>query len=87
MKENKPVINPCFWMVGLLNRLVEGKLGGVLAWYTKKHTDQCEKCGPALKALLALRDGLKKACGEEAVGLSDDRWARIQAACDHAEGA
>ncbi len=81
----RPVINPCPWMKGLLARLVEGTLTGPLGWYARKHVDRCDKCGPAYKALLALRTGLKSlGQGKVADGLlSEDRWKAIENVCDH----
>lgn len=74
------VLKPCWWMTNLIHRLVEGSLKGPLKWFVNAHVDRCEHCGPAFKALLALRNGLNQ-MGREESALSEDRWKKIQEAC------
>jgi hypothetical protein len=68
-----------------VSQMADGTLSGLFAWYVRAHVKRCHKCGPAYRALLSLREGLKRA-GQESVAtsiLGEERWRRIEEACSH----
>ena len=76
-------IDPCHHMKVLLSRLSDGSLTGLGKWYTKLHAAGCPKCGTALEALRQLPPTLREMAEKEAtdsdpLGLSADRWKRIE---------
>ena len=81
----KDTFTPCPGMVHPINRLVDGSLHGIWAWYVRAHVSRCARCGATYKALLKLREGLRKIGQAEAATklLGEDRWNSIEAACDH----
>jgi hypothetical protein len=70
-------------MVNPINRLVDGELKGIMAWYVRSHVARCHRCGPTYKALLKLREGLRKiGQADLATGvLTEKRWQEIEDAC------
>ena len=76
-------LNPCPGMVKPISRLVDGNLGRFMTWFIKSHTDKCPKCKATYKAMLSLREGLRKAGRESTASnlLSEDQWRKIEEAC------
>lgn len=73
-------MTPCRHMGGMLSRLADGRLGWIARLYAEAHLRRCPKCTAAMKALLAVRQGLRS-IGAPELGLGAERWAQIEAAC------
>jgi hypothetical protein len=43
--------DPCPWMAGLLNRVLDGRAGPIGRWYVKTHTKGCTPCRQYLEDL------------------------------------
>jgi hypothetical protein len=67
-------------MRGLLSALADGRGGWLTSWYARAHLRRCPKCTAAMRALLALKQGLS-GFGTVTMGLGEGRWAEIEAAC------
>ena len=71
-------------MKGLVNRMAEGSLDGLLLRYTEYHVRHCRKCEHAvtgLEKLLCRLRGIKPV----AKPLDESRWTEIEASWDKAE--
>lgn len=79
----KGELNPCPGMVNPINRLVDGSLKGIMSWYVRAHVARCPRCGATYRALLKLREGLRRIGQERAAErmLGEERWQRIEDAC------
>jgi len=56
---NLEPITPCRHMTVLLSSLVDGNLPSLLRWYAQWHSEKCNNCGLALRALYELRNRLR----------------------------
>jgi hypothetical protein len=78
---------PCLHMRVLVSAWVDGALGGVAEWYTKWHVAHCAQCASAVPFLRQLHSRLQELGAKEAnLQLSEDRWAKVEAAWEHADG-
>ena len=77
-------LKPCKSKKSLLQRLSEGSLRGPLKWMASFHVDHCRHCGPAFRALVALKQGLDEMGKEDQAEtfLSEDRWRKIKETCE-----
>lgn len=76
--------NPCRHMRGILSSLADGRGGWLATLYAKAHLRRCPRCTAAMRALLALKRGLRHVGGNE-LGLGAERWAEIESACRDAD--
>ena len=76
-------LRPCPGMARPLSRLVDGNLGQFMTWFIGNHTKHCPTCNATYRAMLALRDGLRKVGKESAATnlLSEEQWRMIDEAC------
>ena len=77
-------VKPCSHMRGLISRLADGSLSGILLWYTRSHVSGCAHCGPAHGALTSLRGRLSRLHepAELETRLSEERRAALEATLD-----
>ena len=77
-------LTPCVGMERPLSALADGRLGRLMTWFTLFHTRRCPKCRATYRAMLAVRDGLKKVGRADLASnmLSDERWKAIEDACE-----
>ena len=75
-------------MKTFLSAACDDALSGWARWYTDWHVGHCPRCAAALAALKALRTRLGALLSPPvpAEGLSEGRWARLEAAWAEADG-
>ena len=86
LTELEPV-KPCPHMKGLLNRMAEGSLSGLLLWYTKYHAAHCPDCNKTLHALSRLINRLCNLKPAAKTELPTERWQNIEDQWKEAEEA
>jgi hypothetical protein len=89
--EDVPRIEPCKHMENNISALSDGSLRGLALWYTQIHAAYCPHCGPALRALRALRARLgllrQTTATQPKATLTEDRLAAVQKAMEAADDA
>lgn len=78
---------PCFWMRVALNRFLEGRLRGPVAWYTRHHLAKCPQCSATYKMMLAVRSGFRR-LGQDVPDdwiVGEEKWREIERLCTQSE--
>lgn len=74
-------------MRSLVSAWLDGKLTGVLRWYTEWHMAHCPQCAASIPFFRSLQGRLRilYSPGDADEGLSADRWASIASAFEAVE--
>jgi hypothetical protein len=91
MHKNDPTdLKPCPHMRTLVSAWIDGKLTGLVKWYTERHIHDCEQCSKSIPFLQRMQERLRTLANSTNApsdeSLSGERWEKLDAALDRVEG-
>lgn len=87
LKRDSNDLKPCPHMQTLVSAWLDGKLSGLMRWYTAWHVAHCPRCTDAVPVLRLLRDRLRRLSHlpDPDEALTPERRAAVEAGWEKAD--